>query len=201
MIAVLSTAPATRETRRTATPPPSSHSPTPSHPHGPSHAPGLGPALDQDAEARAWVAAFAEGWRAPAGPDAFIAHFRPLLASDVRLIQPQLPDVHGRDGFEREFVRPLFELIPDARADVQRWSARDGDLHIELTLHGTVGRRPVSWRVCDRVTLRDGVATERESYFDPTPLLAAVARAPRVWPRFARLRLRGLARRLNRRTP
>jgi len=36
--------------------------------------------------AEAWVAGFVEGWRAPTGPDAFAAHFRPMLAPDVRLI-------------------------------------------------------------------------------------------------------------------
>src|SRR5262249_22690162 len=138
----------------------------------------LGP--DPRAEAQAWVAAFAEGWRAPAGPDAFAAHFRPLLAPDVRLIQPQLPTTRGRDAFERDFVRPLFALIPDLRGDVERWAARDGNIYIELTLHGTIGRRPLSWRVCDRIALRAGVAVERESYLDPSPLLRAVLASPRT---------------------
>src|SRR6185437_12432912 len=30
-----------------------------------------------------WVAEFAEGWGARRGPDAFVAHFRDLLADDV----------------------------------------------------------------------------------------------------------------------
>jgi hypothetical protein len=61
---------------------------------------------------------------------------------------------------------------------------------IELTLRGTLGARPVSWRACDRVTLRDGVAIERESYLDPSPILAAVPRAPRAWPQFLRMQAR-----------
>jgi hypothetical protein len=44
----------------------------------------------------------------------------------------------------------------------------------------------------DRIELRDGRAVERRAYFDSTELLAAVARSPRAWPRFARLRLRTL---------
>jgi hypothetical protein len=40
------------------------------------------------------------------------------------------------------------------------------------------------------VTLREGVAVERESYFDPAPLIAAIVRAPRLWPRFVQLQLR-----------
>ena len=143
--------------------------------------------------AEAWVAGFVEGWRAPTGPDAFAAHFRPMLAPDVRLIQPQLPTVTGRRGFEEQFVRPLFALIPDVRGEVERWAARGETLYIELTLSGTLGGRPVSWRVCDRVTLRDGLAIERESYFDPGPLIAAVIRTPRAWAPFLRLRMSGLA--------
>lgn len=37
------------------------------------------------------------------------------------------------------------------------------------------------------------LAVERESYFDPAPLIAAVATTPRAWPRFLRLQARNLA--------
>ena len=142
--------------------------------------------------AEAWIASFAEGWHAPAGPDAFAAHFRTLLAPDVQLIQPQLPTLVGHHAFEEGFVQPVFALIPDLRGEVERWATHDDTLYIELTVSGTFGGRPVSWRVCDRVTLHNGVAIERESYFDPTALIAAVLKRPRAWPRFLRLRARQL---------
>jgi ketosteroid isomerase-like protein len=132
----------------------------------------------------------AERWRAPRGPDAFAAHFRPMLAPDVRLLQPQLPTVTGVRGFEQRVVRPLFTLFPDIRGEVECWAAREDVLYIELTLRATLAGRPVSWRACDRVTLRDGLAVERESYFDPAPLLAAIARSPRAWPAFLRVQAR-----------
>jgi ketosteroid isomerase-like protein len=138
--------------------------------------------------AQEWVASFAEGWRARRGPNAFVAHFRQLLAEDVRLIQPRLPTIVGYADFERRFVRPLFALIPDLHGEVERWAAREDTLYIELALRGTLGRRELAWRACDRIVLRDGLAVERESYYDPTPLLAALARTPRSWPRFIRLR-------------
>jgi hypothetical protein len=144
-----------------------------------------------------WVAAFIEGWRAPSDPDAFVAHFRPILAPDVHLVQPQLPDVTGVRAFEDEFVRPLFTLMPDIRGEVERWAAQGDVLYIELTLHGTLGGRPISWRACDRVSLRDGLAIERESYFDPTPLLAAVATRPRAWLPFVRLQARRITNHLS----
>jgi ketosteroid isomerase-like protein len=147
--------------------------------------------------AETWVAGFAEGWRAPAGPDAFAAHFNELLAPDVRLIQPQLPTLVGHQAFREGFVEPVFALIPDLHGDVERWAANGETLYIELSVSGTLGGRALSWRVCDRVRLRDGVAVERESYFDPTTLIAAVLTRPRAWPLFLRLQARQLA---NRRT-
>jgi hypothetical protein len=53
--------------------------------------------------------------------------------------------------------------------------------------------------VCDRVTLRDGLVTERESYFDPGPLVAAIAKTPRAWPKFARFQARTLRARISER--
>jgi ketosteroid isomerase-like protein len=140
--------------------------------------------------AKEWVAAFAEGWQAPGGADAFAAHFRPLLSADVRLIQPQLPTSVGRLAFQERFAKPIFALIPDLRGEVERWAAYGDTIYIELTLRGTLAGRQISWRACDRVTLRNGVAVERESYCDPLPLLVAVACTPRAWPRFLRLRAR-----------
>jgi ketosteroid isomerase-like protein len=141
-----------------------------------------------------WVHAFAEGWRdrseiGQRGAEAFIAHFREMLDEDVRLIQPQLGTLVGRRAFEEGFARPLFDLIPDLRADVERWAVNGDDAFIEITLRGTLAGRAVAWRACDRITVRDGVAIERESYLDPAPLLAAIARAPRLWPRFIRLQI------------
>jgi ketosteroid isomerase-like protein len=156
--------------------------------------------IAEDSDAARWVAGFTEGWRAPRSPEAFAAHFRGRLAPDIRLIQPQLPTIVGHRAFEERFVAPLFALIPDIRGEVERWAARGDTVFIELTLRGTLGGRSVSWRATDRVTLRDGVAVERESYFDPAPLLAAVARAPRAWPGFLRLQAANLANRLRERS-
>lgn len=151
------------------------------------------------AEARTaedWVQAFIEGWRAPADADSFADHFDGLMTDDIRTIQPQLPTAVGRRAFREQFARPVFELIPDLRATVHRWAVDADVVLIEFTLSGTLGGRRVSWDCVDRVTLRAGRASERRAYFDPTPLLAAVATRPRVWPRFARLQAQQLRRRL-----
>jgi ketosteroid isomerase-like protein len=137
-----------------------------------------------------WVAAFVEGWRAPAGVDAMVAHFEGLLAPDVRLIQPRLPVAVGYEGLRRGFIEPLFALMADVRCEVDRWAARGDDVFIELTVIGTVGRRLVRMRACDRVTLRDGLAIERESHTDPTPLVLAALRTPRAWLPLVRGQLR-----------
>jgi ketosteroid isomerase-like protein len=136
-----------------------------------------------------WVEAFTEGWREPRGAEAFIEHFRDILSEDIRLIQPRLPVVSGKRGFEEQFVRPLFRLMPDLRADVEHWAVNGEEALIEITLRGTLGGREVAWRACDRITVRDGLAVERETYFDPAPLLKAIVRAPRAWPAFIRLQI------------
>ncbi len=138
---------------------------------------------------REWVDAFADGWRAPGGPDRFAEHFRPLLADDVRLVGPQMPVLRGFRAFAESFVAPTFALIGDLHGDVERWAADGQTVYVELTLRGTIGRRSLSFRACDRISLRDGVCVERESYFDPSAIVAAIARSPRAWPRFARLQL------------
>jgi hypothetical protein len=151
------------------------------------------PAQEAANAAERWVEGFIEGWRAPRGPDAFAAHFRPMLSPSVRLVQPQLLEVIGRDAFEEHFVRPVFDLFPDIRGEVERWAANGDAVYIEMTLRGTLGgSRQVSWRVCDRITLEAGVAIERESYFDPGPLIVAIAHTPRAWPTFIRAQLRRL---------
>ena len=138
------------------------------------------------AAAEAWVRAFEAGWRDPAGPQAFADHFLPLIDPQIRMIQPQIPELVGHEAFRRDFVEPLFTMIPDLHGTVTGWAA-DGDvIWIDLVLEGTVGGRPVTLETVDRVTLRDGLAIERRAFLDPNPLLAALLTRPRSWPRFAR---------------
>jgi ketosteroid isomerase-like protein len=145
--------------------------------------------IEAPREAHAWVRAFEEGWRAPASADAFCDHFEAWLSPEVRLIQPMGRPVIGHRAFREHFARPLFELIPDLRGTVEGWAADGDTVYVELRLDGTVGRRPVTLRTCDRIKLKDGVAVERLAYLDPTPLLAAIAITPRVWPRAIRQQL------------
>src|SRR4029453_10550486 len=152
------------------------------------------PAVPGTEAAQAWVFAFAEGWWAPTSPEAFADHFEPWLHPHVRLIQPGMPMVVGRRAFRERFARPLFALIPDLPGQVERPGGGADCRYLELALRGTPGGRPVAWRPCDRATLRDGVVVERESYFDPTPLLRAILTRPRAWPVLARTRTRQLPR-------
>jgi ketosteroid isomerase-like protein len=148
------------------------------------------PAAPGNEAARAWVAAFAEGWQAPTSADAFADHFEPWFDPHIRLLQPQLPMLVGHHAFRERFARPLFALIPDLHGQVERSAVGHDCAYVELTLRGTLGGRPVAWRVCDRTTLRNGLVVERESYFDPTPLLRAILTRPRAWPALARARRR-----------
>ncbi len=144
---------------------------------------GRGSAADE------WVEAFARAWQAPIDADRFADAFLPWVHEDVRLVQPQVPTTVGHRAFREHFARPLFALVPDLRGTVEGWATRGNRLYIELSLQGTVGRRRVSMRTCDRITLgEDGRATERLAHVDPTPLLWAVARTPRLWPTAIRQR-------------
>lgn len=96
----------------------------------------------------------------------------------------------GHLAFRERFAWPLFALIPDLHGQVERTAVGADCAYIELTLRGTLGGSPVAWRVCDRTTLRDGLVVERESYFDPLPLLRAILTRPRGWPAFARTQMR-----------
>jgi ketosteroid isomerase-like protein len=146
--------------------------------------------ISTDDAPRAWVEAFTAGWAAAASADAFADHFEPWLAPDVRLVQPGMPTLAGLEAFRERFARPLFALIPDLRGEVERYAVGAGCAYVEMTLRGTLGGRAISWRVCDRVTIRDGRVVERETYCDPRPLLRAVATRPRAWPALLRERRR-----------
>jgi ketosteroid isomerase-like protein len=139
--------------------------------------------------AAAWVAMFAEGWANPVDADTFCDHFEPWLDPEMRMVQPQMNPVVGLRAFREEFARPLFELVPDLRGTVEGWSSTRDVIYIELRLEGTVGKRRFEMPTCDRITLRDGRATERIAYLDATPLVTAILRSPQHWARFARMQL------------
>ena len=116
---------------------------------------------------------FGEAWSAPTG-DRLAA----LLTEDVHLVQPLMREVHGRDGARRAFDE-LFALVPDLRSEVRRFGATEDGVLIEHTMTGTLGRRPYSWDVVDRLLLEeDGLARERIAHFDPLPVLAQMLRRP-----------------------
>ena len=145
-------------------------------------------------DAQAWVEMFAEGWANPVDADTFCDHFEPWFQPEVRMIQPSVRPIVGKQAFREEFARPLFDLVPDLHGIVENWAA-DGDVvYIELRLEGTVGRTPFTMHTCDRIKLRDGKAVERFAYLDAAPLIKAVLTSPRSWPTFIRSQLRSLRR-------
>ena len=133
-----------------------------------------------------WVKGFAAGWREPRSAEDFVAHFTPMLAPDVRMVQPMMPPLAGLDAFRTGFAEPLFSMIPDLHGTVRGWAAEGDVIFIDLVLEGTVGGKPMTMETVDRITLRDGLCVERVAFLDPAPLLRAVATSPRTWPRFAR---------------
>jgi len=112
-----------------------------------------------------FAARFTEFWRAP-DPQ----NLPKLLTDDVHLEAPMTPSTNGIDAAIQIF-ESLLALYPDLHADVHRWGPHDSGLFIEFTLRATSGGKDLAIRAVDDVLLRDdGLATERISYFDPSPL-------------------------------
>jgi ketosteroid isomerase-like protein len=132
-----------------------------------------------------FVERFRTYWRAPS-----VAGLETLLAPDVRLVAPMTPTTHTLEEGKRAFAG-ILALTPDLTGEVHHWGASDDGVLIEFTLSGSVAGTPVSWRAVDHIVLGDdGLARERVSYFDSTPLILNVLRHPRAWPAFLRSRLR-----------
>ena len=134
-----------------------------------------------------FVDRFADFWSAPS-----VERLGEVLGERVRLVTPMTPTTvtleDGRDAFAE-----IFSLIEGLTGEVRRWGATEDGVLIELILRGRLGGRPITLEAIDRLVIgEDGLATERISYFDPTPLLLAAARRPRSWPRFVRSRVRRL---------
>jgi SnoaL-like domain len=128
---------------------------------------------------------FGEYWRTPT-PE----RLDTVLAPRVRLVAPMTPTTHTLAEGQRAFA-VLLELIPDLTGEIHRWGATGDGVLIEFTLAGTVGGKPISWSAVDRFVVGpDGLATERVTYFDSSPLAITALRRPRAWPAFVRSRLR-----------
>ncbi|MEV0251703.1 nuclear transport factor 2 family protein [Nocardia sp. NPDC050712] len=109
--------------------------------------------------------------------DAFLDHFLPRIRPDARQRQPLARGSYGHAGFRRLFAA-TFAAVPDLHGTVHRWGpTRDGVL-IEFTLSGTLGKRPVSIDVVDRIVLRDGCFVSNDTYFDPIPLVPPLLAHP-----------------------
>lgn len=113
-----------------------------------------------------FAARFTEFWSAP-DPQ----QLPKLLTDDAHLEAPLTPTTDGIDAAIQMF-ESLLALYPDLHADVHRWGAHDTGLFIEFTLRATSNGRDLAIRAVDHFLVRDdGLATERISYFDPSPLL------------------------------
>jgi len=119
---------------------------------------------------------FAKGWSAP-GPHAWDN----LVADDVELVQPMLRDGRGRELWWDEAGR-MMRLLPDLRAEVLDWSAREDTVYIHLEFRATLAGKPFCWRAIDHIKITpDGTLLRRQSFFDSAPVAATVLRRPRAW--------------------
>ncbi|MBF6098707.1 nuclear transport factor 2 family protein [Nocardia cyriacigeorgica] len=111
-----------------------------------------------------------------------------FLAEDVELVQPLIPTCTSKRQWWAEVER-LRGLLPGLRSDVQSWAGAEDVLFIEHRLGATVGQRTVEVDATDRFHLTaEGIVTRRIAYFDPAPLIRAVATSPSTWPKWWRHR-------------
>jgi len=127
-------------------------------------------AREEDAED--FVRRFREAWSAPTAE-----RLNALLHDDVRMIQPMEAEVNGLEA-AGEMWDSLFSLIPDISGEVLSWAGRGDLVIIELRMGGTFGGRELEWVTADRIRLEDGKVRERVAYFDPLPLIGAIATRP-----------------------
>ena len=159
------------------------------YPYEEARPPGATPLDTGDrAAAERLAAALGEAWRgAPRGE--LPRGLRHLFVPDVRFSQPFAPPNVGYRGFERSYAS-LLALLPDLDIEVVGWSARGANLYVEFELSGTVGRKRLLLRSCDRFVLREGLVVERHAFIDLLPLIWAIAVRPLTWPRAVRGYLR-----------
>jgi ketosteroid isomerase-like protein len=128
-----------------------------------------------------FVERFEEAWAHPS-PEGLAA----LTHPDVVLVTPGMRTMRGRAQAEGGW-REVLATLPDLRGEVLHWSADGGVVYIHLRLRATIARRPFEWTLVDRIHVEDGLARERISYFDPTPLQLEMLKSPGKWPRLLRL--------------
>lgn len=93
------------------------------------------------------------------------------------------PPAIGIEQAQRHFER-FCRCLPGLHARVDHWSADHDLVFIEFTLYARLGRETLAWRTVNRLTLRDGKASERVTYFDPLAVLPTLLRHPSVWRRW-----------------
>lgn len=136
--------------------------------------------LSIQTDAEEFVEFFAAAWDIGAtDPEGFFRHFERRMHHNAALIQPIAPPARG-PGALRELFGPLFMAVPDLTGTLRRWGETADGVFIEVTLRGHLGGKSLEWTVVDRIILEDGKIRERRSYFDPAPLLKAVALRPRA---------------------
>jgi hypothetical protein len=158
------------------------------------------PSMAASAEER-YVARWREAWSHGDVEPCLNEHAAMIRDEQTMYIQPLFDAYVGERGMRRVFGR-VFALIPDLTAELDHWLVAEGIAFIEFTLTGTLGGKPIRWRVVDRMRLDGEQLAGVETYYDPLPLLIALLTRPRAWPRTLRaMRLHTLPRLRPSRTP
>jgi hypothetical protein len=123
---------------------------------------------------------FAGAWARPT-PEGLVS----LLHVDIVLLQPHLPPIRGKAAALNE-MRRLLRAAPEIHGEIERARGNDGVVFIEWRMKLTREHKGI--HAVDRFLLQDGLALEREVFFDQFALMAALGKRPRLWPGFLRYR-------------
>jgi ketosteroid isomerase-like protein len=135
-----------------------------------------------------WVATFGDLW---AGGRSNLDRLVGILSPDVRLSAPGLRSTQGRSAC-RESFRKTFDLLPDLRGYVLRWSASGDVVFIEMTFRAAIGGRPFEWHNVDRLLFREGLAVDRRAFYDTGRIRRAFLKRPSGWMHLLRRIASGL---------
>jgi hypothetical protein len=129
-----------------------------------------------------FVERFATTWKQPT-----LEALADLLDDYIVLKQPHLPTICGKVAAMAEFRR-LLRWLPDFHGIVEHASYARNVVMIEWQMFFPIGTQPLAICAVDRLTLQNGLATERAVYFDTRPLRQAVMQHPSVWRGYLRYR-------------
>ena len=125
---------------------------------------------------------FADVWLKPSADELI-----KVIHSETILYQPHLPPLHGREAAYQEFKR-FMDWVPGFYGVVDRYEGDNNLVFIEWQMKFPIGKKVISIRAVDRISIQEGLIKERAVYFNTLPLIKAILGNPGGWRKYLRYR-------------